>query len=182
MLTDAWRIELGDNGFGNGKGADATADLAEAAIPLLIPAVGQIFGRELQRACVKSQSPWLLSLARRHYKRANKKGALADRPSADRSSLTKTLNGATVALALVPDYDAPMPTLQKFAASRVVMYAGDHLLPHVHVQLSDGRECTVELGSLAIVGRIAAREIRDELRWIESNRVWLHDEWQRYNP
>ncbi len=157
MLTDAWRIELGDNGFGNGKGADATADLAEAVIPLLIPAVGQIFGRELQRACVASQSPWFLSLARLHYKRTNKKGALADRPSADRS-------------------------LQKFAASRVVMYAGDHLLPHVHVQLSDGRECTVELGSLAIVGRIAAREIRDELRWIESNRVWLHDEWQRYNP
>jgi hypothetical protein len=75
-----------------------------------------------------------------------------------------------------------MPTLQKFAASRVVMYAADHLLPHVHVQLSDGRECTVELGSLVIVGRVAAREIRDELRWIESHQVWLHDEWRRYNP
>ena len=92
------------------------------------------------------------------------------------------MNSATVALALALDYDALMPTLQKFPASRVVMYAGDHLLPHVHVQLSDGRECTVELGSLAIVGRVAEREIRDELRWIEFNRVWLHEEWRRYNP
>jgi hypothetical protein len=62
------------------------------------------------------------------------------------------------------------------------MYAGDHLLPHVHVQLRDGRECTVELEKLGIQGRIAAREIREELQWIESSRVWLHGEWQRLNP
>ncbi|MFM7658936.1 MAG: DUF4160 domain-containing protein, partial [Burkholderiaceae bacterium] len=31
------------------------------------------------------------------------------------------------------------------------MYAGDHLLPHVHIQLRDGRECTVEIGSLKVV-------------------------------
>ena len=72
--------------------------------------------------------------------------------------------------------------MHKFPASLVVMYAGDHLLAHVHVQLRDGRECTVELDSLAIVGRIAPREIRVELSWIESNRVWLHEEWQRLNP
>ena len=75
-----------------------------------------------------------------------------------------------------------MPVMHKFSASRVVMYAGDHLLAHVHVQLRDGRECTVELDSLAIVGRIAAREIREEVLWIESARVWLHEEWRRLNP
>ena len=75
-----------------------------------------------------------------------------------------------------------MPVMHKLSASRVVMYAGNHLLAHVHVQLRDGRECTVELDSLAIVGRIAPREIRVELSWIESNRVWLHEEWQRLNP
>lgn len=75
-----------------------------------------------------------------------------------------------------------MPVLRKFAASRAVMYAGDHLLPHVHIQLRDGRECTVELASLTIAGRIAAREIRDELQWIESNRAWLHGEWRKLNP
>ena len=75
-----------------------------------------------------------------------------------------------------------MPVMTKFSASRVVMYAGDHLLAHVHVQLRDGRECTVELESLTIIGRIAAREIRDELSWIESNRAWLHQKWRRLNP
>lgn len=75
-----------------------------------------------------------------------------------------------------------MPVMHTFAASRVVMYAGDHLLAHVHVQLRDGRECTVALDSLAIVGRIAAREIRKELEWIASNRAWLVQEWRRLNP
>jgi hypothetical protein len=56
-----------------------------------------------------------------------------------------------------------MPTLQRFPASRVLMYADDHLLPHVHVKLNDGRECTVDIDTLEIKGRIAAREIRDEL-------------------
>lgn len=75
-----------------------------------------------------------------------------------------------------------MPVMHELSASRVVRYAGDHLLAHVHVQLRDGRECTVELDSLAIVGRIAAREIREELSWIQSKREWLHQEWQRLNP
>lgn len=79
-------------------------------------------------------------------------------------------------------YIRRMPVMHKLSASRVVMYAGDHLLAHVHVQLRDGRECTVELVSLTIVGRIAAREIREELSWIESNRAWLHQEWRRLNP
>jgi hypothetical protein len=75
-----------------------------------------------------------------------------------------------------------MPVMRKFSASRVVMYAGDHLLAHVHVQLRDGRECIVELDSLTLVGQIAMREIREELLWIESNRAWLHNEWRRLNP
>jgi len=75
-----------------------------------------------------------------------------------------------------------MPVLRKFSGSRVVMYAGDHLLAHVHVQLRDGRECTVELETLFIVGRVAKREIRDELSWVESNRAWLHEHWLRLNP
>jgi hypothetical protein len=62
------------------------------------------------------------------------------------------------------------------------MYAGDHLPPHIHVKLSDGRECIVDIESLKIQGRIAACEIREELIWIESNRAFLHGEWLRYNP
>ena len=75
-----------------------------------------------------------------------------------------------------------MPTLQRFPASRVLMYADDHLLPHVHVKLNDGRECTVDIDTREIKGRIAAREIRIELTWIVANRALLHGEWRRYNP
>ncbi len=56
-----------------------------------------------------------------------------------------------------------MPTLQRFPAPRVLMVADDHLLPHVHVRRNDGRECTVDIDTREIKGRIAAREIRDEL-------------------
>lgn len=75
-----------------------------------------------------------------------------------------------------------MPVLQKFASSRVVVYAADHLPAHVHVILRDGRECTVEIDSLKIVGRIPQREIREALDWIKSNRASLREEWRRLNP
>jgi len=75
-----------------------------------------------------------------------------------------------------------MPILQRFPASRVLLYAGDHLLPHVHIKLRDGRECTVNIDSLEIQGRVAARKIKEEQNWIENHRVFLLDEWQRYNP
>ena len=75
-----------------------------------------------------------------------------------------------------------MPVLQQFASSRLVMYAGDHLLPHVHIQLRDGRECTVTIAGRRIVGRIDRREIREELRWIVAHRADLELEWRRLNP
>ena len=75
-----------------------------------------------------------------------------------------------------------MPVVQKFSASRVVIYAADHLLAHVHVQLRDGRECTVEIESLAITGTVAGREIHTELQWIKENRARLNEEWRRLNP
>jgi hypothetical protein len=56
------------------------------------------------------------------------------------------------------------------------------LLPHVHIQLRDGRECTVTIGELRIVGRIDRREIREELRWITEHRAELHGAWRRLNP
>jgi hypothetical protein len=75
-----------------------------------------------------------------------------------------------------------VPILHRFSASRMVMYARDHLLPHVHVQFRDGRECTIEIDSLTVVGRIDTRELRDALMWVASNRAWLHESWQRLNP
>ena len=56
-----------------------------------------------------------------------------------------------------------MSTLQCFDSSRVVMYLDDHPPPHVHVKLRDGRDCTVDLDSFEIKGRVASREIREAL-------------------
>jgi hypothetical protein len=62
------------------------------------------------------------------------------------------------------------------------MYLDDHPPPHAHVKLRDGRECTVGLDSLEIKGRVAEREIREALSWIETNQDFLFDEWRRNNP
>lgn len=63
-----------------------------------------------------------------------------------------------------------------------MLYAGDHLLPHVHIKLKDGRECTIDIDSLKMKDRIAEREVRNELEWISNNRTFLHEQWRRYNP
>lgn len=75
-----------------------------------------------------------------------------------------------------------MPVMDKFSASRMVMSAGNHPLAHVHVQVRNGCECTVEVDNSIIVGRNTVHDIRDELSWIEANRAWLHKEWRRLNP
>ncbi len=75
-----------------------------------------------------------------------------------------------------------MPTLQRFFDCRVLMYLGDHPPPHVHVVLRDGRNCIVEIESLLVIGKLAGREIRDALNWIEHEKTFLLNEWQRYNP
>lgn len=72
-----------------------------------------------------------------------------------------------------------MSTLQRFDSSRVVMYLDDHPPPHVHVKLRDGRDCTVDLDSFEIKGRVAEREIREALAWIKTNQVDLQHHWQR---
>ena len=75
-----------------------------------------------------------------------------------------------------------MPTLQRFSDCRVLMYIGDHPPPHVHIVKADGRDCIVEIATLAIVGKIASREVREALHWIDGHRAFLLGEWKRYNP
>jgi hypothetical protein len=74
-----------------------------------------------------------------------------------------------------------MPILQRFDNARVLMYLDDHPPPHVHVKLRDGRDCTIDLDDFVIKGRVAEREIREALAWIETNRDFLFDEWRRNN-
>ena len=75
-----------------------------------------------------------------------------------------------------------MPTLKRFDSCRVLMYLDDHPPPHVHVKLRDGRDCTIDLDSFDIKGRIAEREIREALAWIKFSQPYLMNEWQRSNP
>lgn len=78
-------------------------------------------------------------------------------------------------------YTCAMPTLQRFADCRVLMYLDDHPPPHVHVVLRNGRDCVIEIESLSVAGKLAAREVRDALKWVESERSFLLSEWRRYN-
>ncbi|MBK7423596.1 MAG: DUF4160 domain-containing protein [Propionivibrio sp.] len=75
-----------------------------------------------------------------------------------------------------------MATLQRFDSCRVLMYLDDHPPPHVHVKLRDGRDCTIDLESFEIRGRVAEREIRDALAWIKTEKTNLLIEWRRSNP
>ncbi len=59
----------------------------------------------------------------------------------------------------------------------------DHLPPHVHVVLSDGREALVEIADLTITAdRIKRREIVPALEWVEKNRAALAAKWKELNP
>jgi hypothetical protein len=53
------------------------------------------------------------------------------------------------------------------------MYLDDHPPPYVHVKLRDGRDCTIDLESFEIKGRVAEREIRDALAWIKTEKTNL---------
>lgn len=59
------------------------------------------------------------------------------------------------------------------------MYLDDHPPPHVHVKLHDGRDCTVDLETFEIKGRVAEREIREAMAWIKTYQSELQQQWQR---
>lgn len=76
-----------------------------------------------------------------------------------------------------------MPTLARLARSAVTMYAADHLPPHFHVRLHDGREALVEIATLDVLrGSIARRDLAEALTWAEANRAALAAKWKELNP
>ena len=76
-----------------------------------------------------------------------------------------------------------MPTLARLASSTVTMYAADHLPPHFHVRLNDGREALVEIATLQpLTTRIAQRELADALAWAAANQSLLAAKWKELNP
>jgi hypothetical protein len=69
-----------------------------------------------------------------------------------------------------------LPTLQRLSDCRVLMYLGDHPPPHVHGVLRDGRQTIIEIESMAVIGKLALREIRDAVDWISAHKTFLLNE------
>ena len=67
-----------------------------------------------------------------------------------------------------------MPVIQRFANCRVRINPKDHLPPHFHVQLNDGREAWVSISPIEIIhGRVAPREIAEVLARAKERQAWL---------
>ena len=75
-----------------------------------------------------------------------------------------------------------MPTIQRFAATRITMYAEDHNPPHFHI-VGQGFEVLVSIGGWQKVGGFGrARDIADAMEWAMANEARLAAEWKRLNP
>lgn len=63
------------------------------------------------------------------------------------------------------------------------MYAGDHLPPHFHVRMTDGREALIVIKTMAILsGAIKPRELSEALLWAQDNRAVMMQKWKELNP
>lgn len=76
-----------------------------------------------------------------------------------------------------------MPTLHRLSNAVIAMYAADHLPPHFHVRLGDGREALVAIEGLVVLsGRLPRRELAHALEWAAANRGLLSAKWKELNP
>lgn len=63
------------------------------------------------------------------------------------------------------------------------MYVGDHLPPHFHVRMRDGREALVVIETLSILsGSIKPRELAEALAWARLSTKILTAKWEELNP
>lgn len=80
-------------------------------------------------------------------------------------------------------HHAFMPTLVRLSIATVTKYANDHLPPHFHVRMSDGREALVEIETLrTIASSLKARERAPAIAWAAANRTMLGVKWKELNP
>jgi len=74
-----------------------------------------------------------------------------------------------------------MPTLQRFGAIVVRMYADDHAPPHFHIEAPDF-EVLVRISDFAIIaGEARPGQIAEVLRWAETERPILALKWAELN-
>ncbi len=63
------------------------------------------------------------------------------------------------------------------------MYAGDHLPPHFHVRMNDGREVLVGIAPLDVLrGSVSKRELAEALAWALLEQSALLEKWKELNP
>lgn len=74
-----------------------------------------------------------------------------------------------------------MPIIQRFATCVVKINFRDHLPPHFHVVMNDGREVWVRIDTLQIIqGKVPARELNEVLNWARKNRLLLIQKFEEY--
>jgi hypothetical protein len=72
-----------------------------------------------------------------------------------------------------------MPTIRRFSASKIAIYADDHLPPHFHIE-GRGFRAIVEIETLTVrSGKV--RRAGDALAWARDNIDLLRAEWTRLN-
>jgi hypothetical protein len=74
-----------------------------------------------------------------------------------------------------------MPTLQRFGAVKLCMYADDHHPPHFHVVGRDF-QVLVRIADLVVfAGTARPRQIADALAWARANQPLLAQRWAALN-
>ncbi len=72
-----------------------------------------------------------------------------------------------------------MPTIRRFAACKIAIYADDHLPPHFHIE-GRGFRAVVEIETMTVrAGDI--RRSQEALVWARENGEILRAEWARLN-
>ena len=72
-----------------------------------------------------------------------------------------------------------MPTVRRFAACKIAIYADDHLPPHFHIE-GRGFRAVVEIETMTIrAGEV--RRTQEAMGWALENGEILRAEWVRLN-
>jgi hypothetical protein len=74
-----------------------------------------------------------------------------------------------------------MPTIQRFGAAKLCMYADDHRPPHFHVVGPDF-QVLVRIADLVVfAGQAHANQIAEAMAWARANRAALMRKWAELN-
>ena len=72
-----------------------------------------------------------------------------------------------------------MPTIRRFSACKISIYADDHVPPHFHIE-GRGFRAIIEIETMIVrVGEI--RRAADAMAWARENIELLRTEWARLN-